>query len=1067
MKKSFKKVIASLLAVLMMVFAMPFSALAYGADETPNFDLIFNAFTFNNKYFNYTQKATALTNRGIKDMPIEYVKTSNGGQLWARKAIADNAKFTADSGATSTNQRYTESGDRQLANGDYFTVSVTVDNVATVFSWGVNIQYTGVAPATVYKWSYEDPDSGDTVSQLTLISKEDNTALQTTIEDLGLDYDSDVNYEEFAPEGLPITSISSGSTYFSTQTNFDVGGSTYETWGIAAGGASDDDYTDLSTCPSKGSGVNTFKHPADGTADAGKPNYAFDYHVPMVTYLFKVTDKDNIGFDIYGDEAYFTTDFDHISKDDTYNYNKYDVDGVTELAKGATVNFMGENKYNQSPVVTYPTVTIVTPDGNLSYTADASTTTYPVPSLDTYAKAPDADYHYSVAWKDGNVPTGTFGANDETFEIVRTSEAHTFTDVTDPAATCTTAGTITHTCGTCNYTYQSEDPINPNAHNWGEWAIDEDSWATVTDNQVEANNSATVNVKRTCAYDATHTETDAATVTVTDFTASTEQAGGSVTFRATYENAVVGEKTVEFQALPHNHVWSAEKVATGVREEATCTAAGYYEVDYQCTVCNEFKGEAENVNIPVDANAHPQAAIENRAKVEATCTEPGNEAGTYCTACNTWVTGGEAIAAKGHDFTGAIDINWTQDGDDWTATGVQHCKNDASHTTPVNVTVDKVVTPAEKGKAGSIVWTAKVDGVEQDSKTEVIPALKVSVTVGAADLGTVIGDVPSTGAQASKDFDFGAKFNLQAVPADGVDFVGWEMNGKIVSQSEKYSGVAYTDTIITPVYQQAAGDNINVYFYDKYGNIIKEFKDTTVEAYQAAVAEGVPQGVDLPGYTFAGYDGVTDDEIKANTESNTYWAVYTKDDAATYSVVSSYGVTITTPDGEFQGQADGIAYDTKVTLTSDGAQAWTINDEVVAYGDTYSFYVGSNVFVYPVANAEVKTNVAIVSVDRTKAPSYTVLATRVAGNATIVERGWIYGRYNNTVDYDQFSDLFIDIDKANASDLVRVKRGPVTSSEQFSLTFKASNPGKINVAAFVVDSNGNVTYSPIEDIDID
>ena len=339
----------------------------------------------------------------------------------------------------------------------------------------------------------------------------------------------------------------------------------------------------------------------------------------------------------------------------------------------ATEGETGEENGNSQ--TSFPTVKIVTPDGNLSYTADASTTTYPVPSLDKYAKEADKDYHYSVAWKYGNVPSGTFGATDESFEIVRTSEAHNFTDVTDPAATCTTAGTITHTCGTCHYEYTSEDPINPNAHAWDEWAIDADSWVTNTDNQVEANNSATANVTRVCAYNASHTETDAATVTVTDFTASTVKKGGSVTFTATYNDVVVGTKTEEFQALPHNHAWSAEKVATGVRQEATCTAVGYYEVDYQCTGCNEFKGEAENVEIP----------------------------------------------AKNHDFTGAIDINWTQDGDDWTATGVQHCKNDASHTTPVNVvTVDKVVTPAEKGNDGSIVWTAKVDGIEQDSKTEII-----------------------------------------------------------------------------------------------------------------------------------------------------------------------------------------------------------------------------------------------------------------------------------------------------------------------------------------------------------
>ena len=1073
MNKSIKKVIASFLAALMIIFAMPFSAMAYGANETPNFGLIFNAFTFNNKYFNYTQNATALTNRGVKDMPLQYVSTGDTtGQLWARKSIADTAKFTADSGATTANRRYTESGDRQLVNGDYFTMSVTVENIATVFSWGVNLQYTGVEPATVYKYTYEDPESGDPISYLTLIAKDDNTALQATVEDLGLDYENDVTYEDFAPEGLPITSISSGSTYFKNQRNFDVGGSTYESWGIAAGGASNDDYTDLTACPTQGSGVNTYKNP-----ETGAPSYDFSYRVPMVTYLFKVTDANNIKFSLYQSNdipnpIYYTSDFDHISKNDTYTYapSYDDVTGEEIADHSRTINFQGQNEYNQS--ATYPTVTINTPDGyqNLSYTADASTTTYAVPNLADYTKQPDATNHYAAQWKDNNVPSGTFGNSDETFEIEFAATAHTFQDVINPAATCTTKGTVTHTCSTCNYSYQSDDPINPNAHNWGAWTIDDASWVTNTDNQVEANNSATATVTRVCSYNAAHTQTENATVAVTAYTASTEQAGGSVTFTATYGGETVGTKTVNFEALPHTHVWTAEKVATGVRQEATCVAAGYYEVAYQCTVCNEFDDASkENVNIPIDATAHPAAAVENRAKEDATCTEAGHEAGTYCTACNTWVTGGTAIPAKNHDFSGAIDITWAetdqQGAGKWTATGVQHCTR-CTATTDVNVAVDYSHKDATKQEAGYDKWEAKVDGTVVDSKTEEIAAVKVTVTVGAADLGTVVGDIPSTGAEASKEFAFGTKFNVQAVPTEGATFVGWEMNGKIVSQSDKYSGVAYTDTFITPIYQEAAGDNINVYFYDKYGNIIKEFKDVTVADYQAAVANEVPQGLDLPGYTFAGYEGVTDDDIKNNAVSNTYWAVYEKNEAALYTVVTGEGVTIDAPAGTVQdNMLVDVPYDTKVTLTSDSAQAWTINDEVVAYGSSYSFYVGSNVFVYPAANAEVKTNVAIVGVSH-NAPSHTVLATRTAGNATIVERGWIYGRYNGTVDMDEFTDLFIDIDKAGASNLVRVKRGPVTSSEQFSLTFKASQAGEIMVAAFVVDSNGNVTYSPIEDIDV-
>ena len=75
MKKSFKRVIASFLAVLMVMFAMPFSALAYSADETGNWGLVFNAFTMNTKYYgsgSFTADANNLNLRGVKDTPLDW-----------------------------------------------------------------------------------------------------------------------------------------------------------------------------------------------------------------------------------------------------------------------------------------------------------------------------------------------------------------------------------------------------------------------------------------------------------------------------------------------------------------------------------------------------------------------------------------------------------------------------------------------------------------------------------------------------------------------------------------------------------------------------------------------------------------------------------------------------------------------------------------------------------------------------------------------------------------------------------------------------------------------------------
>ena len=306
-------------------------------------------------------------------------------------------------------------------------------------------------------------------------------------------------------------------------------------------------------------------------------------------------------------------------------------------------------------------------------------------------------------------------------------------------ATCTEYGNEAGTyCTACKTWVTGGDVIPAKNHAWSAWAIDEDTWNVVTDSQVEANNSATVSVKRTCDNDPiNHVETDAATVTVTEFKAITDTEDGYVKFTATYEDTQVGEKTVEFHSWSDwsiafddssfvenpeatdgntieatasrvcgnnaehkeeakltvgngisivdfkastkkengsitfkatyagkeetitkelskiactSHEYTAEKVEIpGTRTDATCVAAGSYDVAYQCTLCDEFDMTSkETKEIPVDANAHPTDAVENREKVDATCTEAGHEAGTYCTACNSWVTGGDVIPAKGH-----------------------------------------------------------------------------------------------------------------------------------------------------------------------------------------------------------------------------------------------------------------------------------------------------------------------------------------------------------------------------------------------------------------------------------
>ena len=148
--------------------------------------------------------------------------------------------------------------------------------------------------------------------------------------------------------------------------------------------------------------------------------------------------------------------------------------------------------------------------------------------------------------------------------------------------------------------------------------------------------------------------------------------------------------------------------------------------------------------------------------------------------------------------------------------------------------------------------------------------------------------------------------------------------------------------------------------------------------------------------------------------------------------------------------ASEVPYDTEVTVKCEGAAAWKIGDEIVAYGETYTFYVGTDVELTPVSDVQIAPNVAIIGKTQ-NGNSFTVTATRTSGNATISERGWIYGTVSEAA--------LESIDKAQASG-ARIIRAVATSTEQFALTFNIKNAGTtVRARAFIVDDSGNIYYS--------
>ena len=276
------------------------------------------------------------------------------------------------------------------------------------------------------------------------------------------------------------------------------------------------------------------------------------------------------------------------------------------------------------------------------------------------------------------------------------------------------------------------------------------------------------------------------------------------------------------------------------------------------------------------------------------------------------------------------------------------------------------------------------------------------VTVKYSDLGTVKLDeqiVPKEGLTVKKT----DPFKLSAVANKGAKFVGWSVNGKLVSTEPTLDVTPHQDITFIPVFEVTeATDKFTVTFVDCWNNII------SAQEVSNASEIKIPQGITYNGYTFKGWS-MTEEEIKQLTSSATITAMIQKsqtgltlnagDAEVTFKEVKNGNELICgkLPDGKY-------LYDTEITVTKPGAASWYINGskDPVAFGDTFTFFIGSDTTVtYKTETAEDRTTVAGISTGLIEGSSYKVsfLATRhVGAKDTIVSSGFVYGKNMNEAD---------------------------------------------------------------------
>lgn len=327
----------------------------------------------------------------------------------------------------------------------------------------------------------------------------------------------------------------------------------------------------------------------------------------------------------------------------------------------------------------------------------------------------------------------------------------------------------------------------------------------------------------------------------------------------------------------------------------------------------------------------------------------------------------------------------------------------------------------------------------------------VVVTVASTKLGTTtLNDADATNG-ANARLAVGDKVVLTAKANNETgEFVGWKVGNKIVSDEASFVTYATADITYEPVFAEKADTSFTVVFVDPYGNVI----DTQTVTSGANIE--IPTAPTLIGYTFTGWS-MTEPDIHALTDGATIYAQYTKDNVAKYTVTAPEGATLTV-DGVETASPATVAYDAKVSVHKDGVAAWQVDGVTVAYGDTYTFFCGSDMNLVAVDTAvEQKTTVVITGVNEIAGSVQVSFAAsrNVAPGETVVKQGFIYGKNlaDSELTLENVGNKGADAN-AGTVKIAYTKNSAADISLRYGLSKK---DGKVSAAAFVITKTADGT----------
>lgn len=1071
MNKTFKKAIAVILSVLMVVLSVPFTALAAPGDYEPNLKMYFGTFVEDNAT-NYTDYSTCGTGSekfgsyaSLYGAPVDYNYTVvNGNTTSGTLTISKDKANTFNSAIE--NYFPTLENDVQLGVGDYFTMTVAVENIKVLSSILAQVQFSdSIEPAGIYSYK-----SGRK-NVYKLGTETERAAAKGTWEKGkgGLSYlplyslcEEGVSKSSFTTDGSNSSQIIANSE----DGKYNVLDYSWSWPNVDTTSVADPD--------------GLFVDPTTGEASG----YTYTNAIPVATFVFKIVTNDPIQFHIYNPTnvksfSYVGPNSDGIMipKLTTYAKNMWDTKtntntGDTEWPGSKKSTFMGFNEFKEAPKPSTHTITF-TPYGGEPTTQTVNDGEMPTIPANTATTAPtpvDSTHHSvtSYKWTPEVVAATADAAYTEEAVVAKSECPFTVTDHQD--ATYKAEGYDVLTCPDCGNSYKkvidklvcdhadtkvvnATKPTINNPGNTGDTVCNVCGETIATGTVIAQLNGEAYRAALKAAKDV-----DGSKYTAESYAKVTEAL-------AAYDEATVGAYTSQEDVDTAKA--ALEAAVKGLVANPTTETYTYNFIDGTSKPLTVNKGETP----------------ENFANTPAKVTD--NKNGTHTTTTYTWSQDGFVFTEVGSDKVDDCTLKYetvtqptikvegsktatcpdcgyvsTLPIDKLDGTAYNAALKDAQSKNAKDYTEASYakVTAALKDYAEDVVATytdpadvAKATKALEDAVAQLDAG--VVVTVASTKLGTTtLNDADATNG-ANARLAVGDKVVLTAKANNETgEFVGWKVGNKIVSDEASFVTYATADITYEPVFAEKADTSFTVVFVDPYGNVI----DTQTVTSGANIE--IPTAPTLIGYTFTGWS-MTEPDIHALTDGATIYAQYTKDNVAKYTVTAPEGATLTV-DGVETASPATVAYDAKVSVHKDGVAAWQVDGVTVAYGDTYTFFCGSDMNLVAVDTAvEQKTTVVITGVNEIAGSVQVSFAAsrNVAPGETVVKQGFIYGKNlaDSELTLENVGNKGADAN-AGTVKIAYTKNSAADISLRYGLSKK---DGKVSAAAFVITKTADGTLN--------